>query len=98
VFDATVVPVLDVVPELVLVEVFVLPVVAAAEVFEPATVAVDPAVPIPCERSIIPEFGATRLATESDAVEVAAALPASDSLPQAARVRVARVHRRTLRI
>jgi hypothetical protein len=43
-------------------------------------------------------FGDTRLATGSDAVEVAAALLESDPPPQAARVSVARVHRTTLRI
>jgi len=81
--------------------------VAVLEVFEATAVAVDTApvfdsdvlwvVSTPCERSIIPTFGDTRLATESDAGEVAAALLEPDSPPQAARVSVARVHRRTLR-
>jgi hypothetical protein len=64
--------------------------VFAAEVFSVAST--------PCDRSIIPMFGDTRLATESDAVEVAAALLESDPPPQAARVSVASVHRTTLRI
>jgi len=81
---------------------------AVPEVFEATAVAVDTTAVFdaevfcvastPCDRSIIPTFGDTRLATESDAVEVAAALLESDPPPQAARVSVARVHRTTLRI
>jgi hypothetical protein len=74
----------------------------AAPVF--ATVAVVAVVSIPCERSIMPTFGDTRLALESEAVEsevveAAAALLDPDSPPpQAARVSVASVHRTMLRI
>jgi hypothetical protein len=81
---------------------------AVPEVFEATAVAVDTTAVFdaevfcvastPCDRSIIPTFGDTRLATESDAVEVAAAPLESDPPPQAARVSVARVHRTTLRI
>jgi hypothetical protein len=75
--------------------------VDAAPVF--ATVAVVAVVSIPCERSIMPTFGDTRLAAESEVVEpevvdAAAALLDPSSPPQAARVSVASVHRTTLRI
>ena len=51
------------------------------------------------ERSIVPEVGETRLATESDpvAADVAAEPLDPSSPPQAARVSVARVHSTTLR-
>jgi hypothetical protein len=101
VFDATVVPVPefalaaepdeDAVPE----AVFEAPVAVDTPVFDAEVLSL---VSNPCERSIIPTLGDTRLGTESDAVEVAVVLPESDSLPQAARVSVARVHRTTLRI
>jgi hypothetical protein len=81
---------------------------AVPEVFEATAVAGDTiavfdaevfsVASTPCDRSIIPMFGDTRLATESDAVEVAAALLESDPPPQAARVSVARVPRTRLRI
>ena len=70
--------------------------VDAAPVF--ATVAVVAVVSIPCERSIMPTFGDTRLAVESEAVEAAAALLDPSPPPQAARVSVASVHRTMLRI
>ena len=65
-----------------------------------ATVAVES---IPCERSIMPTLGDTRLAVESEAVEsgaveAAAALLDPSPPPQAASVSVASVHRTTLRI
>jgi hypothetical protein len=52
---------------------------------------------VSCERSIMPTFGETKLATVVSESVAVAALPDCDSLPQAARVSVARVHRRTLR-
>ena len=76
--------------------------VDAAPVF--ATVAVVAVVSIPCERSIMPTFGDTGLAFESEAVEsevveAAAALLDPDSPPpQAARVSVASAHTTMLRI
>jgi hypothetical protein len=68
-----------------------------------ATVAVVDVVSIPCERSIMPTFGDTRLALESEAVaseavEAAALLDPSSPPPQAARVSVASAHRTMLRI
>jgi hypothetical protein len=54
---------------------------------------------LPWERSIVPTFGDTSEATESEGAALAAVLLLDpDSLPQAARVSVARVHSTTLRI
>ena len=98
---AVVVVTLEAVPDEELVfDVTVAP-VDAAPVF--ATVAVVAVASIPCERSIMPTFGDTRLAVESEAVtseavEAAAALLDPSPPPQAARVSVASVHRTMLRI
>jgi hypothetical protein len=101
--DATVVPDPDVVvvvdPELeaVLVEDVVLDVVAAV-CLPAAAVAALTGVVTSDERSIEPTFGETKLATESDPLDAAAALLDPSSLPQAARVSVARAHSTALRM
>ena len=59
---------------------------------------VFPVASMPCERSIVPALGGTSAVAVSDSAEVAAALLEPDPPPQAARVSVVRVHRRTLRI
>jgi hypothetical protein len=66
-----------------------------AVVFGGVVEAIVVVVPAPCERSIVPVF-AWAAAVDGSA-EVAAALLEPDSPPQAARVSVAREHRRTLR-
>jgi hypothetical protein len=77
--------------------------------FEAVAVLGVPAVGVPAlagavtsdERSIVPAFGDTKLATESDppaAADVAAEPLDPSSLPQAARVSVARAHSTTLRM
>jgi hypothetical protein len=102
--DATVVPEPDVVVveaelEAVLDE-DVVPEVVAAVCVPAAAVVVPVGVVTPDERSITPAFGEIKVVTELDpvaAVDVAAEPLDPSSLPQAARVSVARVHSTTLR-
>jgi hypothetical protein len=101
--DATVVPEPDVVvvvdPELeAVLDEDVVPEVVAAVCVPAVAVVVPVGVVIPNERSITPAFGETKVATELDpAADVAAEPLDPSSLPQAARVSVARVHSTALR-
>jgi hypothetical protein len=78
----------------------VVPEVVAAVCVPAAAVEAPVGVVTPDERLITPAFGETKVATELDpvaAAEVAAEPLDPSSLPQAARVSVARVHSTTLR-
>ena len=101
--DATVVPEPDVVvvvdPELeAVLDEDVAPEVVAAVLLPAAAVAAPIAEVTSDERSIEPTLVETKLATGSDPFDAAAALLDPSSLPQAARVSVARAHNTALRM